>query len=49
MVEVNSGLLSDCSDVGRPNGMISLKSMVSTMEAVLLIVWKASIYLLECQ
>jgi hypothetical protein len=44
MVEVNSGPLSDCSKVGRPKwGMSSLKSMVATVEALLL-VGKASIH-----
>jgi hypothetical protein len=39
MVEVNSGSLSDCSNVGRPNwGMIPLKSMVATVEPLLLVV-----------
>jgi hypothetical protein len=43
MVEVNSGPLFDCSNVGRPKqGMISLKSMVATVEALLLVVGKAS-------
>jgi hypothetical protein len=37
MVEVNSGPLSDCSNLGRPKWeMISLKSMVATVEALLL-------------
>jgi hypothetical protein len=45
MVEVNSGPLSDCSDVGRPKqGMIILKSTVATVEALLLVVGKASIH-----
>jgi hypothetical protein len=38
-------LLSDCSNVGRPKqGMISLKSMMATMEALLLVVGKALIH-----
>jgi hypothetical protein len=35
----------DCSDAGRPKGgMISLKSMVVTVQALLLVVGKASIH-----
>jgi hypothetical protein len=45
MEEVNSGALSDCSDAERPKGgMISLKSMVVTVQALLLVVGKASIH-----
>jgi hypothetical protein len=41
MVEVNLGPLSYCSDVGIPKwGMISLKTMVATVEAFLLVVGK---------
>jgi hypothetical protein len=44
-VEVNSGLLSDCSDVGRPKWVIiSLKNMVATVEALLLVVGKTLIH-----
>lgn len=41
--EVNSGLLSDCRDVGRTNwGMILLRRMLETVETLLLVVGKAS-------
>jgi hypothetical protein len=45
MVEVNSGPLPDCSNVRRPKwGMISLKRMVATVEALLLVVGKALLH-----
>jgi hypothetical protein len=48
MVEVNLGTLSNCSDVGIPKrGMSSLKSMVATVEAFLLVVGKTLIHTLK--
>jgi hypothetical protein len=44
MVEVNSATLSDYSNVGTPKqGMISLKSMMATVEILFLVVGKGSI------
>jgi hypothetical protein len=48
MVEVNSATLSDYSNFGTPKlGMISLKSMVATVETLFLVVGKASILLVK--